>query len=116
MIGKQTATGVSIIHLTRWGGRRSSHLAHFRLRHFRFCWSRVRTCRRHGCRRFDPVTPTTAVPRHAHVSNISSPAGRSSSSTCSDPSHQMGWHICPGNLRLDPHIAPRLSPLLPVSW
>lgn len=62
-----------------------------------------------------PSPPTTARPRHSRVSNICSPAGRSSSGICSDPPHQRGWHICPGNLRLDPHIAPCLALLLPVS-
>jgi hypothetical protein len=61
-----------------------------------------------------PSPPTSAGPRHARVSNIWSPAGRSSSCICSDPSHQRGRHICPGNLRLFPHIA-RLSLLPPVS-
>src|SRR5437588_2036409 len=37
-----------------------------------------------------PSPPTTAGPRHARVSNIWSPAGRSSSGICSDPSHQRG--------------------------
>src|SRR6266851_1421876 len=37
-----------------------------------------------------PSPPTTARPRHARVSNIWSPAGRSSSGICSDPSHQRG--------------------------
>ena len=32
-----------------------------------------------------------------------------------DSPHHWSWHICPRNLRLDPHIAPRLSLLLPVN-
>jgi hypothetical protein len=35
-------------------------------------------------------SPTTAGPRHARASNIWSPARRSSSGICSDPSHQWG--------------------------
>jgi hypothetical protein len=62
-----------------------------------------------------PSPPTTAGPRHARVSNIWSPAGRSTTCICSDSPHHQGWHICPRNLRLDPHIAARLSLLLPVS-
>jgi hypothetical protein len=62
-----------------------------------------------------PSPPTTAGPRHARVSNIWSPAGRSTTCICSDSPHHRGWHICPRNLRLDPHIAARLSLLLPVS-
>src|SRR5882724_8894228 len=62
-----------------------------------------------------PSPPTTAGPRHARVSNIWSPAGRSTTCICSDSPHHWGRHICPRNLRLDPHIAPRLSLLLPVS-
>jgi tRNA-dihydrouridine synthase len=73
------------------------------------------SCSASGCRRFDPAPPTTAGPRHARVSNIWSPAGRSTTCICSDSPHHRGWHICPHNLRLDPHIAARLSLLLPVS-
>jgi hypothetical protein len=62
-----------------------------------------------------PSPPTTAGPRHARVSNIWSPAGRNTTCICSDSPHHRGWHICPHNLRLDPHIAARLSLLLPVS-
>src|SRR6267143_3760043 len=62
-----------------------------------------------------PSPPTTAGPRHARVSNIWSPAGRSTTCICSDSPHHWGWHICLRNLRLDPHIAARLSLLLPVS-
>jgi hypothetical protein len=62
-----------------------------------------------------PSPPTTAGPRHARVSNIWPPAGRSSSCIYSDSSHHRGWHNCRRNLRLDPHIAPRLALLLPVS-
>src|SRR5882762_3739862 len=62
-----------------------------------------------------PSPPTTAGPRHARVSNIWSPAGRSTTCICSDSPHHRGWHICLRNLRLDPHIAARLSLLLPVS-
>src|SRR6267378_7523755 len=62
-----------------------------------------------------PSPPTTAGPRHARVSNIWSPAGRSTTRICSDSPHHRGWHICPHNLRLDPHIAARRSLLLPVS-
>src|SRR5712671_2608117 len=68
-----------------------------------------------GYRRSIPSPPTTAGPRHARVSYIWSPAGRSSACICSRSPHQRGWHICPRNLRLDPHIAPRLALLLPVS-
>jgi hypothetical protein len=50
----------------------------------------------------------------ARVSNIWSPAGRSCACMYYYWSHQWGWHICPHNLRLDPHIA-RLSLLLPLS-
>ena len=59
--------------------------------------------------------PTTAGARHARVSNIWSRAGRSTTCICYCSSHYRGSHICPRNLRLDSHIAPRPSLLLPVS-
>src|SRR5258705_13884589 len=61
-----------------------------------------------------PSPPTTAGSRYTCVSNIWLPAGRSGSCICYHSSHHRGWHICPRNLRLDPHI-PRLSLLLPVN-
>ena len=61
------------------------------------------------------LTATTARLRHARLSNIWSPAGRSTTCICYYSPHHRGLHICPRNLRLDPHIAPRMSLLLPVS-
>jgi hypothetical protein len=59
--------------------------------------------------------PTTAGARHARVSNIWSRAGRSTTCICYCSSRYRGSHICPRNLRLDSHIAPCPSLLLPVS-
>jgi len=61
--------------------------------------------------------PTTAGgKRYARAPGIWLPACRSATCICCHSSHHPDWHICPRNLRLDPHIAARPSLLLPVSW